>query len=202
MSDDIGLGLRSVLRNELEALHRDWGWYLALGIALIVLGTFALGWAVLATFAAVLAYGILLLIAGVAQALGAFWSRRWSGFFLHLLEGVLYIVLGLLFLRRPGVAAAALTLLIACVLMVGGIFRIAGAVSLRFPNWGWAALSGAVSLALGLMIWSEWPASSLLVIGVFLGIEMIFNGWFWVALALSLRKLPGRIRAAVAAAPA
>ena len=66
-----------------------------------------------------------------------------------LLVGVLYIVLGLLFVRQPMQAAEALTLLIACTLMVSGVFRIAGSLMHRFSQWGWIFLGGVLNLASG-----------------------------------------------------
>ena len=72
-----------------------------LGIALVVLGAVALGSVVIASLAAAVVIGVLLLLGGLAEAVGSFWSRAWSGFFLHLLSGVLSIVVGVLFLRAP-----------------------------------------------------------------------------------------------------
>ena len=93
-----------------------------------------------------------------------------------------------MFLRHPDKAALTLTLLLAAFLMAGGVIRIAAAVSLQFPNWGWQVVSGALNLLLGILIWAQWPVSGLWVIGLFVGIEMIFNGWTWVMLALTLRR--------------
>jgi uncharacterized membrane protein HdeD (DUF308 family) len=180
-----------MIRRELDALHKEWIWYFLLGIALVVMGTLALGTAtVFTTFFTVIFLGVLFLVAGITQCVGAFWARGWSGVVLGLLEGVLCVVLGLIFVKKPGMAVVTLTLLIACFLMVGGTFRIVAALAMRFPNWGWALFGGVVNLALGLMIYAEWPASSLMVLGIFVGVEMIFAGWFWVMLGLSLKKLP------------
>src|ERR1700748_1444273 len=90
--------LRQELRHELNALRGNWFWFVILGVSLVVLGTVALGAVVIASLAAAVAIGVLLLLAGGAETLGAFWGRGWSGFFLHLLSGVLSIVVGLLFL--------------------------------------------------------------------------------------------------------
>lgn len=103
---------------------------------------------------------------------------------------VLSIVIGALFLRAPVQALLTLTLLVACFLMVGGIFKIVAALSHRFAAWGWPLLSGAVDLILGVLIWQEWPASAFWVIGLFVGINLIFRGINWIALGLSLRSLP------------
>jgi len=183
------------LRHELNALRGNWFWFVILGGALIALGIIALGSVVIASLAAALAIGMLLLLAGVAETIGAFWCRGWSGFFLELLSGVLSIVVGLLFLRAPAGALAALTLLVACFLMVGGIFKIVAAVGYRFAAWGWALAGGIIDLILGLMIWQEWPASALWVIGLFVGINLLFRGFNWIALGLALRALPRRATA-------
>jgi len=84
-----------------------------------------------------------------------------------------------------------LTLLVACLLMVSGIFKIVAALSHRFAMWGWTLVSGLLDLVLGLMIWMEWPESALWVLGLFLGITLIFRGVNWIALGFGLRSLPG-----------
>ena len=136
-----------------------------------------------------LGIGSLIFIAGVAQLVGAFWIREWSGFFLSLLFGLLYVVLGLMFLRAPVKAELALTMLLACVLMVGGLFRIIGSLMHRFPHWVWTLVGGAINVVLGIMIWQQWPDAALWVIGLFVGIDLIFTGWTWVMLALSVKNL-------------
>jgi uncharacterized membrane protein HdeD (DUF308 family) len=110
-----------------------------------------------------------------------------------LLMGLLYVVVGFLFLNRPVSALEALTLLLACALIVGGIFRIIGSLMYRFPHWGWICMGGVLNLILGLLIWGIWeqsPFQSLWVIGLFVGIDMIFNGCTWIMLALRLKQLP------------
>jgi uncharacterized membrane protein HdeD (DUF308 family) len=178
------------LRHELNALRGNWFWFVMLGIALVVLGAIALGSVAIASLATAVAIGMLIFLGGVAETLGAFWCRGWSGFFFHLLSGVLSIVIGVIFLRAPVGALLALTLLVASFLMVGGIFKIVAAVSYRFAAWGWPLVSGIVDLILGVLIWQEWPTSALWVIGLFVGINLVFRGFNWIGLGLSLRSLP------------
>ena len=78
--------------------------------------------------------------------------------------------------------------MLAALLIVGGLFRVIVAMKMQFHVWGWVLLSGIISIFLGILIWGRWPEISLLVIGLFLGIEMIFNGWSWVMLGLDLRR--------------
>jgi uncharacterized membrane protein HdeD (DUF308 family) len=82
-----------------------------------------------------------------------------------------------------------LTKFIAIFLIVSGLFRIVSALATRFRDWGWVLLNGGVTLLLGIIINRQLPEAALWVIGLFLGIEMIFNGWGWVMLALGLRSV-------------
>ncbi|HEY7323069.1 MAG TPA: HdeD family acid-resistance protein [Candidatus Binatia bacterium] len=172
-------------------LRRNWGWFLILGIVLIVLGTIALGSSLVMTIASVFFFGWLLIIGGVLEVVHAFWrEKRWGGFFLDLLTGILYVVAGWMMVTNPGQSALLLTLLIAMFLVFEGVFRIVAALSVRYPHWGWVLFNGIISLILGIMIWRQWPYSGLWVIGLFVGIEMLLNGWSLVMLSLTARNLP------------
>jgi uncharacterized membrane protein HdeD (DUF308 family) len=184
---------RRVLRHELEAIRGNWGWILALGIVLIVVGTLAIGMPFAGSLASIVVLSSLLIVGGIAQLVGAFWTRDWSGFFLSLLIGILYLVTGVVFLRHPADALAAVTLLLACALMVSGLFRIIGSLASQFPQWGWVFVGGVINLLLGIYIYSQWPLDSLIIIGLFVGIDMIFTGWTWVALALAVKNLDRRL---------
>jgi uncharacterized membrane protein HdeD (DUF308 family) len=85
-----------------------------------------------------------------------------------------------------------MTLLLACALMVGGLFRIIGSLMYQFPHWGWTLAGGIINLILGVLIWQQWPATALWVIGLFVGIDLIFTGWTWVMLALALKNVQPR----------
>ena len=72
---------------DLHDLCRGWYWFLALGVALIVLGSVALGAAWAATLALVGVIGWLLAAGGIVQVVHAFWARQWGGFFLQAFVG-------------------------------------------------------------------------------------------------------------------
>jgi len=173
----------------MEGLHRHWGLFLLLGIVLIVLGMIGISASALFTLASVVFFGWLFVISGVGVVVHAFCVNRWSGFFLQLLSGLLYLIVGWILVARPGLGALTLTLVFAISLVVQGAFRIGAAVSTRMDGWGLLLLSGIVTLVLGLMIWNEWPLSGLWVIGLFVGIELLFYGWWIVSLAFSARRL-------------
>lgn len=176
----------------LENLRKSWGWVLALGVALIALGTVALGAAVFTTVASVMFFGWLLIIAGVAEVVHGFVRRAWQGFFLDLLTGVLYFVVGLMFVVEPLQSAATLTLMLAAALLFAGAMRIVLALSTQFQHWVWLLLNGIVTLALGILIWRGWPETGYWVIGMFIGIDLLFYGWSLVMLSVGLRSLPAQ----------
>ena len=159
-----------------------WAWLL------VVLGTAALGSAVIASEAAVVFFGLMLLAGGIAQVVSSFWTGQWSGFLVNLLVGLLYIITGFFVIDTPLASAIALTLLLALMFFVSGLFRIVAALTLRHPMWGWSLASGIISVMLGVMIYRQWPASGVWVIGLFVGIELIFNGWTWIMLSIGLLR--------------
>jgi uncharacterized membrane protein HdeD (DUF308 family) len=177
-----------VFAEEANRIQKDWGWFLAFAIVQVVVGMLAVSFAFSATFASVVALGILLLIGAGAQLAAAVWARDWRGFFLFLLIGLLYAVTGFLMLRQPLVAAEGLTLMLAAAFMVGGVFRIVAALIERFPEWGWVLCNGIVTLLLGALIWQQWPESGLWVLGLFVGIDLIANGLTWATAAVGVRR--------------
>jgi uncharacterized membrane protein HdeD (DUF308 family) len=163
-------------------------WFLILGIAFVVLGFIAMGSAVAVTLVSVVFFGWLLVFAGLFQVVHGFARRRWSGFFLNLLAGVLYAVTGLLMVSNPAVAAATLTLMIAMLLIVAGTFRLFVAFSTPLQHRGWLIFNGAIAILLGVSIWDGWPFTGLWVIGTFIGIDLMFDGLSEMMLALSVPR--------------
>lgn len=177
------------IASDVSTAHRQWGWYLALGILLILVGFYAIYAEGLATLASIFALGFVLLIAGVAQIVGAFMSRGAGHVILLLLVGFLDIIVGFALLQHPAIGALAVTLLLAALFLFGGIFRFVSALWLQFPNYGWVAFSGVISFILGLLLWMQWPVSAFWFIGFAVGLNFIFAGIAWSALALKLKAL-------------
>ena len=190
MSNDTRLGPAGFIRHELEALRAEWWWFLLLGILLIVTGSIAVSYSVLATVMAVAFIGVLLVLSGGAQLVASFWAGNWSGFLLSVLAAILHLVVGAMLIARPVAAGEALALLIGSFFLVGGLFRIVAALALRVHHWGWLLLNGAVTALLGLLVLGDWPGSSLWVIGTLIGVDLMVHGWVWVMLAIGLRNFP------------
>lgn len=179
-----------MIRESLRELRASWFWFVVLGAALTLLGLMAMSYSVLASVVTALVFGYFLLAAGIFYLVGAFFTRGWGGFFLSLLAGVLNLAVGVIVLDRPEEALLIYTLLLAAFFFVEGLFRIIGALVGRFQHWGWMLFNGIVTLALGVMIWRQWPLSGLYVVGLFLGINLVISGAGYISLGLSARRLP------------
>lgn len=180
------------LRAEIEGLRKASFLMLILGVLMVVVGFIAISSAWIATLATVMVLGTLFLIGGAVEVIEALFSRGWRGFGLHLLAGILYAVLGFLMLSKPGQLATFFTLMIAAGLFLGGLFRIVASIVSRFHGWGWSLLNGVITLVLGVLIWREWPESAYWVIGLFVGIDMVFAGMSLVMTALTVRGATAR----------
>jgi uncharacterized membrane protein HdeD (DUF308 family) len=172
-----------------QQAHKTWGWYMALGIILVLVGAYAIYAGEAATIASVMVLGAVLLIAGVAQVIGAFMARGAGHVILALFVGALDIVVGLMVLQHPTLGALSITLLLAALLVFSGIYRFVAALWLQFPQYGWVALSGALSFVLGILLWMQWPVSATWFIGFVVGLNFIFAGVAWCGLALRLRTI-------------
>jgi uncharacterized membrane protein HdeD (DUF308 family) len=168
---------------------QNWGWFLALGIGLALLGIAALIRSVKATVISMSFFGWLLLIAAGIEIAQAFLVGKWAGFFLHLLAAVLFGVTGALFVSRPVISAEVATVFMAMFFLMSGLFELVSSLVIHLPGWGWHTLDGIITFVLGILLLVEWPVSGLWVIGLFVGIDLVFFGWAWIALALDLRKM-------------
>jgi uncharacterized membrane protein HdeD (DUF308 family) len=173
----------------IQEAHRMWGWYLALGVLLILVGGYAIVNGMAATLASVIVLGILLLIAGIAQLIGAFMARGAGHVILLLLVGALDLVVGWMLIQHPGLGALTLTLLLSVLLVFGGIFRFVAALWLQFPHYGWVAFSGFITFALGVLLWMSWPISAEWFIGFAVGVSFIFAGIGWAAMGWKLKAV-------------
>jgi len=174
----------------LSPLRAKSGWIVALGVVYLIAGFIALGSVVSATVATVFVVGIMMIIAGVAEVISAFQLKSWGKFILWVLLGLLYIFAGFVTFENPLLAAVVLTLALGAALVASGIMRIVLAFSMQGGSpWLLVALSGLITLILGVVILIHWPVSSLYILGIFLGIDLVFAGVSWIFLGLGVRKI-------------
>jgi uncharacterized membrane protein HdeD (DUF308 family) len=178
------------VRHELQALRAEWYWFLVLGALMIIGGMAAIAHSAIAGAVVTVFIGLLMIVAGAAQIVASFWAGKWTGFLITLLAGIFYVVVGGMLLSQPVAGEIALTLVVGAFFLASGIFRSVAAMTLKMNHWGWVLLNGVVTALLGLLVLAKWPATGLFAIGLFVGIDMLFNGWASVMLAFGIRALP------------
>jgi uncharacterized membrane protein HdeD (DUF308 family) len=171
-------------------VRKSWSWFLVLGILLVILGAACIGKAQTATTFSILALGWILAISGVFWLINAFRALGWGGFFLYLLNAIIRGAAGYLLIRHPDAGAAAVTMLLAALFIVGGLFRTAGASVIRFPWWGLTIFSGLVSVGLGVYLLATWATASTFFIGIAIGVDLILDGAALIGFAGALHSLP------------
>ncbi len=171
-------------------LHKNWGWILALGVVFLILGIIGLGMTMFLTLVTVLYFGILILIGGVVQVVRAFRAKGEGNMAFHLVMAVLYGLAGVVIIQHPKLASAFFTAVIAFVLIIQGAMRAFLGFRLRehIESWFWPFLAGLISILLGVIILAHWPISGLWVIGLFIAVEMIVQGWTYIMLGLAAKS--------------
>jgi uncharacterized membrane protein HdeD (DUF308 family) len=130
------------------------------------------------------------MLSGVATIVTSFWAGQWSALLLKLLTGIFYAVIGFMIMDTPIASTVSLTLVVAIMFIVIGIMRSVAALVLRFPQWGWSLLSSALTTLIGIVIYKNLPETALWAIGTLIGVQLIFDGWFWIMLSMAIRRIP------------
>ena len=188
MSDPTNISLedgKKMLEKAKAEIAEHRGWFIALGVFLIVVGCLAIVFPLASTIAAKVFLGWLFLIGGVAQIIHAFSTQRWSQFFFNILIGLLYVVAGgwLAFLPLSGILT--LTILLSAMFIVEGVFESMMAFRMRpAQGWGWMLTAGIIAILAGVLIFAQLPSSAVWAIGLLAGINIISTGWAYLFLAL------------------
>lgn len=174
----------------LVIFKKNWCQFMMLGIALVILGMIAISAATFTTMLSVVLLGFIIFLSGVVIVFDTvtFWRNTLSGFLLHLIIALLYLGVGLMLVIHPAQASISLTFVLGIFYIIAGVFRVGFYSAFQGPKWGWGWLNGVVTLLLGVLILTSWPLSGLFIIGLFVGIELLFSGWTYIAAALTARS--------------
>lgn len=167
---------------------KPWLKWLILGIISVLFGIFALGNAVAASLAVTTVTGVIFVVIGIIQIVAAFSETRTASKVLSILLGVLVALIGLSFLINPIEGTVSLALLVTVLVAASGIIRLVFAWRMRETRFFWPMLvTGALSILLAVYILANFSVASITLLGILLGIELLFNGAGLIAFALSLR---------------
>jgi len=183
--DDINIEIQQMQQQMRSYLQAHWRLFLAEGIAFIVLGLCAIIVPQLFTVATAIFLGWILLFGGIVHVVRAFVISNMPGFGWWLFMGFLQVFIGYLFIVNPVAGAVTLTMLLTVFFALEGIAKISLALMMRpLVNWGFILFSGITALVFALIIWISWSESTHWLLGLFVGINMVFLGWSLVKISL------------------
>jgi uncharacterized membrane protein HdeD (DUF308 family) len=174
----------------LPAFGKNWRLFFFWGICLMALGFFAIFESAFTTLLSVVVFGFIIFFGGCVLVIDTltFWRKKWSSFFMHLGLSALYVILGLMLITNPTAGSISITLLLGIFYLVIGLMRISFVSFVQTPNWGYGLFNGIISLLLGILIITQWPQSSLIIIGLFIGIDLVFCGMTYIMAGLAAKR--------------
>jgi len=172
---------------------QHWELFLVLGIGLIVLAIVAWLRSSRASIDSVYFFGWLFIGASAIEAVDAYMTGGWSGFYLHLVGAILFGVTGFMLLTYARTGAETTSLIVAMYFIIAGIFNVIAPLAANVPDRGWHVLAGFITLILGPALLGtrtskRVPISEFRAIGIFIGIDLFLRGAASALLALDLRS--------------
>jgi uncharacterized membrane protein HdeD (DUF308 family) len=183
--------LEAVRRRALAVIQAHWKLFLFQGILMLVLGMLAVALPNISSLEIELLVGWLFIIGGFFRAATLFSKRHMPARWWSLLSAVLAVVLGAILIARPLQGVLTLTIVMTVFFVIEGVAAVFIALEYRrhLPNWSWTLLSGLINLGLAYLIWQGWPSTATWVIGLYVGINMIFLGVPLIMTAITARNI-------------
>lgn len=178
------------MRGQMDNIIRqNRGFFLFESIIFIIAGILGIALPQVLTFSIELIVGALFLASGVVQVVRTFKAWGAPGYLYSLLTAIASTALGVLLLAYPLSGVFTLTVLLAIYFLIDGIATILLGLRIRhFARWGWLVFSGVVSVILSFLIWNNLPSSSVWVIGLLVGINLLMFGFSLLFFTLGTRK--------------
>jgi uncharacterized membrane protein HdeD (DUF308 family) len=181
------------LREPVTMVEKASGWFTAMAVVLIILGMMAIIEPMVAGLAVTVLVGWILIVAGVTHVVGAFGAGGGGRAIWHGLIGMIYAIGGVYFLTHPLLGLGSLTLLLSGILMAEALLRVVAYAQTRGESGSsWLLVNGLITILLGVMIWSQWPSSSVWAIGTLVGANLLMAGFSRLMLAMAARTLARR----------
>ena len=169
---------------------KDWLKWTLLGILSVVFGVYVLGNAFLASVVVTAIVGVLLLISGGFQIVAGVMSEGAGAKIFGVLLGLLVAYVGISFLSNPLEGVLSLTMVLLILFAVSGIIRLFFASRMRETPFFWPMLiTGFLSVILAIYLFGQFNNPKIAeLIGILMGIELLFNGFGLIILGLSQRS--------------
>ena len=152
-------------------------WFLVAGIILILLGMAAIAVPLAASIAIEVIFGWIFAISGIVKIVHSFRALSTGKCVLRMIEGILYLTVGIMFLKYPLSGVLTLTLLLAILFLIEGLIKVVVSLQLKpVFSWGWILASGIASIALAALIFYGFPSQVAWILGLLVGINLLFSG--------------------------
>jgi uncharacterized membrane protein HdeD (DUF308 family) len=178
-------------RRALTTIHQHWKLFLLEGILMVVLGMLAVGLPNISTLEIELLVGWLLIIGGGFRVATIFRKRHLPGFWWSLFSSIIAMAVGVILITRTMQGVITLTLVMAVFFVIEGVAAVFVALDFRqhLRHWRLMLFSGLINLVLAYLIWRGWPNTATWIIGLYVGIYMIFLGVPLIMTAIAARRI-------------
>lgn len=175
-------------QDDLDSFERHRGVLWVTAILAILGGILAILMPYVASFAANFGIGFLLAAVGLVQFAVGFRARGFARLAAAVGVGALTAITGFVLLVFPVAGIVALASVLTAYFLVSGALKIWFALKLRPAlNWGWMLAGGAAALLLGLLLLTGLPGNAFWVLGLFLGLDLLFYGIAVIGLLIGSR---------------
>ena len=182
------------LRGPATIIKKASGWFIAVAVAFIILGIFAIAEPAIAGLAVAILVGWLLILAGVAHLSTAFSGGGAGRVIWQVILGIIYVIGGVYFLTHPLLGLGTLTLLLAVIILAEAALEFVAYFGARRESGSvWLLINGLITLLLGGLIWVHWPSSSVWAIGTLVGVNLLMTGFSRLMLGMAARKLASQV---------
>jgi uncharacterized membrane protein HdeD (DUF308 family) len=176
----------------LGTAKRFTGWYIVAAILFIILGMFAIIEPTVAGLGVAILVGWLLVFGGIAHFVMAFQGGSAKRVTYQVILGIVFLLAGVYMLMNPVLTLHTLTLVLAGVIFIAGIFEFIGYFQIEQAS-GWLLVNGIAAVVVGVLIWIHWPSSSVWAIGTLVGINLLFTGVARLMMGIAGRRIIGRV---------
>ena len=187
--DDITINTNNPIAEFAQGVRKNWGLILFMGVLFIIGGIVAISYPLFITGGVVLMIGWVILLSGVFRFVDAFATMKQGGFIWKIMGSLFYILAGIIILKFPLTGAVTLTLTMGMFFIIEGISKTAFAAEIKpFKGWGWTMFDGALTIIFGILVLAFLGNAAFWLVGLLLGIKLLFAGWDLVYLGLALKN--------------
>lgn len=110
--------------------------------------------------------------------------KRW---YLMLIVGIVFIILGIWTIATPLNAYVALSIVFALGFLISGIVELVFALYNKHQNWGWSLALGILTTVVGVLL-LIYPEASMLTLPIYVGLTLLFRSISGMVTAYDMKQ--------------